>query len=124
MSSIRTLSTSLTVDHAAPPRTIESDTVSTVPVRTPDTDTASCPSLVGRAERALVLLAHFIELDGDVHVPMYERLEAELQELKRRESTKERARKLLMSYSRPGGSETRAVAHLTVRSAGGSKPRA
>jgi hypothetical protein len=34
-------------------------------------------------ERALVLLAYFIELDGDVHVPMYEKFEAELAGLKK-----------------------------------------
>jgi hypothetical protein len=28
-----------------------------------------------RLERALLLLAYFIELDGDMHVPMYENLE-------------------------------------------------
>jgi hypothetical protein len=33
---------------------------------------------VERIERALVLLAYFIELDGDVHLPMYEKFEAEL----------------------------------------------
>ncbi len=31
---------------------------------TPERDT---PSLIERMERALVLLAYFIELDGDVH---------------------------------------------------------
>jgi len=41
-------------------------------------------SLIERIERALVLLAYFIELDGDVHVPMYQKVEAELEELKRR----------------------------------------
>jgi hypothetical protein len=35
-------------------------------------------STIERIERALALLAYFIELDGDVHVPMYERFEAEL----------------------------------------------
>jgi hypothetical protein len=33
-----------------------------------------------RMERALLMLAYFIELDGDVHVPMYEKFEAELGE--------------------------------------------
>jgi hypothetical protein len=40
-------------------------------------------SLVERIERALLLLALFIELDGGVHVPMYEKFEAELEDLKR-----------------------------------------
>lgn len=55
-------------------------------------------TLVERVERALVLLAYFIELDGDVHIPMYERLEAELAELKRREDTRSRARRLIAGY--------------------------
>lgn len=55
-------------------------------------------SLAERVERALVLLAYFIELDGDVHIPMYERLEAELNELRRREDTRARARRLLAGF--------------------------
>jgi hypothetical protein len=62
----------------------------------------SCP-MTERIERAMVLLAYFIELDGDVHVPMYEKFEAELNELKQKEETKARARRLLLSYSEAGG---------------------
>jgi hypothetical protein len=60
-------------------------------------------STIERIERALVLLAYFIELDGDVHVPMYEKFEAELAELRRRAGTKARAQKLLLSYTNNGG---------------------
>src|SRR6266481_520568 len=60
-------------------------------------------SLVERAERALILLAYFIELDGDMHLPLFERLEAELHELRRRQTAKDRARRLLLAYSRDGG---------------------
>lgn len=60
-------------------------------------------SMVERIERAMVLLAYFIELDGDVHVPMYEKFEAELKDLKRRDDTKARAQRLLLSYSAAGG---------------------
>jgi hypothetical protein len=49
-------------------------------------------SLIERIERALVLLAYFIELDDDVHIPMYEKFEAELKELRKKENTKDRAR--------------------------------
>ncbi len=56
-------------------------------------------SLIERIERALVLLAYFIELDGDVHVPMYEKFESELQELKKTEDARSRARRRLMEYS-------------------------
>jgi hypothetical protein len=59
-------------------------------------------STIERIERALVLLAYFIELDGDVHVPMYEKFEAELEDLKKKENTKARARKLLLSYAHSG----------------------
>ena len=59
-------------------------------------------STTERIERALVLLAYFIKLDGDVHVPMYEKFEAELEELKKKEDTKARARKLLLTYANSG----------------------
>jgi hypothetical protein len=59
--------------------------------------------MIERMERALVVLAYFIELDGDIHVPMYEKFEAELKELKARRDTKARARSLLLSYSEAGG---------------------
>lgn len=62
------------------------------------------PLTIERLERALVLLAYFIELDGDVHLPMYERFEAELAELRTKEALKYRARKRLESYlSESGG---------------------
>jgi hypothetical protein len=60
-------------------------------------------SMIERMERALVLLAYFIELDGDVHLPMYEQFEAELKELRQKENTKARARRLLVAYSEAGG---------------------
>jgi hypothetical protein len=53
--------------------------------------------MIERMERALVLLAYFIELDGDVHLPMYQKFEAELAELKQKEETKDRARRLLLA---------------------------
>ena len=60
-------------------------------------------AMTARIERAMVLLAYFIELDGDAHVPMYEKFEAELNELKQKEETKARAKRLLLSYSEAGG---------------------
>jgi len=42
-------------------------------------------------ERALLMLAYLIELDGDVHVPMYEKFETELKELKARQDAKAQA---------------------------------
>ena len=61
------------------------------------------PVTMERLERALVLLAYFIELDGDVHLPMYEKFEGELAQLKTKESIKYRARKRLESYLNEGG---------------------
>jgi hypothetical protein len=58
---------------------------------------------IERLERALVLLAYFIELDGDMHLQMYEKFEAELAELKTKEALKDRARKRLESYLNEGG---------------------
>lgn len=55
-------------------------------------------SIPERIERALVLLAYFIELDGDVHLPMYEKFEAELEAHKQALAVHERARSRLATY--------------------------
>jgi hypothetical protein len=78
--------------------------------------------LIERIERALVLLALFIELDGDVHVPMYEKFEAELAELRKTENTKDRARRLLASYSRSGGRKAIDSKNLSLSSSEGPRP--
>lgn len=78
--------------------------------------------LIERVERALVLLACFIEMDGDVHVPMYEKFEAELEQLRRKEGTKDRARRLLSSYSRSGGRKAITDKNLSFNSSGGPFP--
>lgn len=80
------------------------------------------PSLCERIERALVLLAYCIELDGDVHIPLYERLENELQDLQRKEGTKERARQRLMAYSRSGTSNAICSRNLRLSSSEGPRP--
>ena len=64
---------------------------------------AQLPVTIDRLERALVLLAYFIELDGDAHLPMYEKFEYELAELKRKDAIKCRARERLESYLNEGG---------------------
>jgi hypothetical protein len=79
-------------------------------------------SLIERIERALLLLAMFIELDGDVHVPMYEKFEAELEDLKKKENTKERARRLLSSYKRSGGRRAISSKNLSFNSSDGPLP--
>jgi hypothetical protein len=45
---------------------------------------------------------YFIELDGDVHVPLYEKFEAELAELKAAADAKARAGERLAAYRRSG----------------------
>ena len=75
-----------------------------------------------RIERALVLLAYFIELDGDVHLPMFEKFEAELNELRRKEGAKQRARRLLSAYSREGGTKTIDCMNFSLSSSGGPLP--
>lgn len=62
-------------------------------------------SIIERIERALVLLAYFIELDGDVHLPMYEKFEAELEEYKQALATRERARRRLAAYTEGGAAK-------------------
>lgn len=78
--------------------------------------------LIDRIQRALVLLAYFIELDGDVHLAMYEKFEGELEELTRRESARERARRLLAAYSRDGGLKAMDSKNLSLSSSGGPLP--
>jgi hypothetical protein len=63
---------------------------------------------IEEVEGALLLLAYLIERDGDEYLPLYERIEKHLAELQRREATKDRAHRLLHSYSRSGqGNEIR-----------------
>jgi hypothetical protein len=75
-----------------------------------------------RLERALLLLAFFIEQDGDVHAPMFEKLEAALLDLKHHQTTMERAHRLLYSYNRTG--ETKAICskNLSLSSSDGPLP--
>ena len=61
--------------------------------------------LIQRVERALLVLAYCIELDGDVYIPMYEKFETELEDLRQKENTKARAQRLLQSYSEAGGAK-------------------
>ena len=56
-----------------------------------------------------MLLAYFIELDGDVHLPMYEKFETELAELKAKDAIKQRARRRLESYLNEGRLESNSL---------------
>jgi hypothetical protein len=53
------------------------------------------PLTIARLERALLIAARCLELDGPVLLPMYECLEKELEVMRRTEGTMERARQLL-----------------------------
>jgi hypothetical protein len=80
-------------------------------------------SLQVRLERALLVLAYFIELDGDAHVALFQRLEEELAELRRRESAKDRARRLLDGYSsRAGDLKAIRSRYLSLSSSEGPRP--
>jgi hypothetical protein len=79
-------------------------------------------SLIERLERALLLLAYFIELDGDVHVPMYEKFEAELAELKTTADAKARASERLAAYRRSGERNAIVVRNFDFNSRGGGAP--
>ncbi len=79
-------------------------------------------SIIERLERALLVLAYFIELDGDVHVPLFELFEHELEEFKRKEGAKDRARRLLSAYSRDGGVNAIRCKNLSLSSNGAPSP--
>lgn len=79
-------------------------------------------NMIERVERALVLVAYFIELDGDIHLPLFEKFEAELAELKRAEDSRERARRLLANYNPDGGLNAINSRNLSLSSSGGPSP--
>ena len=78
--------------------------------------------MITRIERALLLLAHFIELDGDVHVPMYERFEAELAALRATADVRSRANERLMRYKRSGDGNAIVARNLSFNSSDGPLP--
>jgi hypothetical protein len=79
-------------------------------------------SMMERVERALLLLAYFIELDGDVHLPMYERFEAELAELKAMADAKTRASQRLETYRLSGERKAIISRNLSFSSSDGPFP--
>lgn len=89
---------------------------------TPAADAIGPVSRAERIERALLVLAYLIELDGDVHLPMFERFEAELREQRQKEATRTRARELLDRYSRSGGVKAIADRNLSLSSSDGPLP--
>lgn len=77
---------------------------------------------IERIERALVLLAYFIELDGDVHLPMYEKFEAELTELKALADVRTRASERLEAYRQAGERKAICAKNLSLSSSEGPLP--
>jgi hypothetical protein len=62
------------------------------------TEAMQQPTMIERVERALVLLAYFIELDGDEHLAMYELFERELTELRLKDDVRSRARQRWLAF--------------------------
>lgn len=58
----------------------------------------SALSLEERIEAALILLAYFIEQDGDMHLPMYEKFERELAAQKADAGVRSRALARLVAF--------------------------
>lgn len=80
------------------------------------------PDTITRIEHALVLLAYFIELDGDVHVPMYEKFEAELAALKATADVRARASHRLARYMEAGAGKAILSKNLSLSSSDGPFP--
>jgi hypothetical protein len=80
------------------------------------------PDTITRIERALLLLAYFIELDGDVHVPMYEKFGAELATLKSTADVKARATQRLARYRQSGAGKAILSRNLSLSSSDGPFP--
>lgn len=78
--------------------------------------------LIERVERALLVLAYLIELDGDVHVPMYEKFEAELAELKAIADVKSRASERLAAYRQSGDRKAICSKNFNFSSSDGPLP--
>lgn len=77
---------------------------------------------ITRIQRALLLLAYFIEIDGDVHVPMYEKFEAELATLKATADVRARASQRLARYMEAGEGRAILSRNLSLSSSDGPFP--
>jgi hypothetical protein len=82
----------------------------------------SPPCSTKRVERALLLLAYLIERDGDDYLPLYEMIENHLVELRSHEGARDRARRLLESYSRRGQTNAVLSKNLSFNSNEGPLP--
>jgi hypothetical protein len=80
------------------------------------------PDIITRIEGALLLLAYFIELDGDVHVPMYEKFETELTTLRAAADVRARAGERLALYRQSGTGNAILSKNLSLSSSDGPLP--
>lgn len=69
-----------------------------------------------------MVAALLVELDGDVMLPLFERLEREKQDLEASADTRNRARQLLSRYSLQGGGNAIRSKNLTLSSSDGPRP--
>ena len=86
------------------------------------TPSTSRDPLIDRVERALLLLAYFIEIDGDTHVPMYEKFETELAELKAVADVRARANQRLQAYKLAGERKAICAKNFSLSSKEGPLP--
>jgi hypothetical protein len=61
------------------------------------------PVTLDRLERGLALLAHLVTLDGEVLLPLFEKLERDLEILRGKQDAANRAMKLAATYKVAGG---------------------
>jgi hypothetical protein len=61
------------------------------------------PATVERLERCMVVLAHIIDMDGPVYLPLFNMLEEEHQTALRQRDTLSRARDIVDRYRMAGG---------------------
>jgi hypothetical protein len=80
------------------------------------------PPMIERVERALLVLAYLMERDGDVHLELYESLERDLDQLRKSEDTRQRARRRLQSYTRSGDVKAICSRNLSLSSSDGPLP--
>lgn len=73
------------------------------------TAAAAKPVTVERLERGLLMLAHIIRMDGDVYLPIFARLEQELEVARRQQDTMARALSLIDSYKIKSAGATKAI---------------
>lgn len=67
------------------------------------------PDMITRIERGMVLLAHIISMDGEVYLPIFARLEAELEAARRQQDTMNRAQRLLETYKLKSAGTLKAI---------------